>query len=394
MVLAALPFCWAFGAGSQPVTGFNTDTNSTELRELATPLEVDESRYGCGPLLEPGDTYYVSLAGDDLADGLAWERAWRTIQRGVKELKPGDTLLIGEGEYTEPQIEINVRTAQEGTPGRPIRIMAAPRQRVMVSGAPLFAGFQKAAGAPFTYVADFAYPEFRTVWEEDTTIELQSAGGRDQVDELPGTFWHDAAAGKLYVRFSDSRGPEVHRGVRVMLVTEAAKAAHVSGAYLEGLAELYLPRDVRNAIRIHGSYIHLKGLWFKHQTDSVAIGANVDWRTGQPLPNAEAAVRRAAQHRRRLRLLLQREHGRLRQRGHPVESHSEQLLHPRRAELRHPDPTLRRHAPDRQPDTVCRVDAADPRFPASAARSTTMRAASVRRASTSSTTSCSIPAAP
>ena len=40
---------------------FVTDPSSPQLRELAKPLEVDESKYGCGPLLRPGQTYYVSL---------------------------------------------------------------------------------------------------------------------------------------------------------------------------------------------------------------------------------------------------------------------------------------------------------------------------------------------
>ncbi len=266
---------------------FETNVNSAALRNLAKPLVPDEAQYGSGPLLEPGKTYYVALTGDDAADGLAWATAWRTVKRGVRELLAGDTLLIGEGEYVEPQIEINVRVAQTGAPGRPIRIMAAPRQRVIISGAPLCGGFRQAVGAPCTYVADFPHPEFRTVWEDDTAIELQAAGGRDQVDELPGTYWHDAAGGKLYVRFSDSRGPAAHRGVRVMLVTAAAKAAQVPGAYLEGLGEIYLPRDVRNGIRIHGSYIHLQGLWFKYQTDSVAIGGNVQWNTGAPLASGK-----------------------------------------------------------------------------------------------------------
>ena len=283
MLLAA---ALAVAISAHGPAAFDADPASAALRSLAQPSALDEARYGCGPIREPRQTYYVSIAGDDARDGLSWGTAWRSIHRGVRALRAGDTLLIGEGEYAEPQIEINVRTPQEGAPGRPIRIMAAPRHRVVVTGAPLIAGFRRASTDPHIYVTDLGHSGFQTVWEADTTIELQRVPSLSLVAELPGTFWHDVAGRGLYVRFSDSRGPAEHGGVRLMLSTEAAKASRVPGAYVEGLGTLNRPRDVRSAIRIHGSYIHLEGLWFKHHCESIVVSSNASFRTGKMPANS------------------------------------------------------------------------------------------------------------
>ena len=45
-------------------------------------------------------TLYVSPSGNDTAMGTA-TAPWRTLQRAVDDLKPGDTLLIGPGNYRE-----------------------------------------------------------------------------------------------------------------------------------------------------------------------------------------------------------------------------------------------------------------------------------------------------
>ncbi|MBM4049907.1 MAG: hypothetical protein FJ279_32830, partial [Planctomycetes bacterium] len=145
---------WAFcvslalAASAQEKVMFETNPNSAELQTLAKPLEVDESKYGCGPVRQPGRTYHVALKGDDKADGLSWQTAWRTVRHGVSRLAAGDTLVIGEGEY----VETDLKVACGGQPGRPITLMAAPRQRVVVTGG-LKPPLSKTSGLQFTYDA-------------------------------------------------------------------------------------------------------------------------------------------------------------------------------------------------------------------------------------------------
>ena len=62
------------------------------------------------------NNYYVSTTGDDTNSG-SFSSPWRTIQHGVNQLMPGDTLNIKAGTYEE-KIEINV----SGTPNAYITI--------------------------------------------------------------------------------------------------------------------------------------------------------------------------------------------------------------------------------------------------------------------------------
>ena len=240
------------------LTAFGAEP-SADLRALAKPLVADESRYGCGPLRKPGQTFHVSARGDDKADGRSWKTAWRTVRRGVSALRAGDTLLVDEGEYVEQEIQVNVfgRQApkgatprkQNGEPGRPIRIMAAPGRRVILTGARLIDAFTKTPGRRFTWEAPLRARTLFSLWESDTQIMLQPAGAVDRVDDLPATYWHDKEAKKIYVRFSDSRGPEVH-GIRV--------------------------RGPRVGLRIHGAYVLVRGIVFRNYGSAVMVRPNKD----------------------------------------------------------------------------------------------------------------------
>jgi len=61
-------------------------------------------------------TFHVSPAGDDGADGSAGA-PWATIGRGVRALRPGDTLVVTAGEYRE-SVAINGLRASAGKPVR------------------------------------------------------------------------------------------------------------------------------------------------------------------------------------------------------------------------------------------------------------------------------------
>ncbi len=52
-----------------------------------------------GPFQYQTNIFYVKPSGDDLADGLSAAKAWKTLARGLKDLKSGDTLYLEGGEY-------------------------------------------------------------------------------------------------------------------------------------------------------------------------------------------------------------------------------------------------------------------------------------------------------
>jgi parallel beta-helix repeat protein len=255
LALIGILFTGFFGLG--PVRGSDRGKSGNDLQNI--PGIMEESRYGCGPLLYPGQTYYVSPSGQDRGDGRSWETAWRTVGFGVSRLKAGDTLLIGEGEYIEPEMQINVREAahttngvtqltQFGEPGRPIRIMAAQGHRVIIKGSRPIGPFEKTPDTEYTYQAVYHQKNLPyTVWESDTQIMLQWAGARLMVDELPGTYWVDQVAKKFYIRFTDSRGSDVH-GVVI--------------------------RYPRVGLGIQSSYILIKGIWFVNYGSALSIRSN------------------------------------------------------------------------------------------------------------------------
>lgn len=78
-------------------------------------------------------TYHVDAAtGDDTKSGDAPAAAWKTMERACLAVKPGDTVIVHPGVYTE-----SVPLTRPGTAQQPIRIQAdsVERNRVIISGA-------------------------------------------------------------------------------------------------------------------------------------------------------------------------------------------------------------------------------------------------------------------
>jgi len=81
-----------------------------------------------------GAEYHVSPSGSDSAPG-STARPFRTIQRGLRAAKAGDTVFLRAGVYRE-----TVRLDASGRKGQPIRLMAYPGETATLSGAEPIAG--------------------------------------------------------------------------------------------------------------------------------------------------------------------------------------------------------------------------------------------------------------
>lgn len=78
----------------------------------------------------PGASFYVSPNGSDSGSGAA-NAPFGTIRKAFETLRPGDTLVIGDGVYTEKLDDVkNAR----GTANAPITVKAAPGARPVVEG--------------------------------------------------------------------------------------------------------------------------------------------------------------------------------------------------------------------------------------------------------------------
>lgn len=203
--------CWLATALVADV--FIDDPDDPLLQQMAQVMQVDESGYGSGPMLEAGRTLHVSPAGSDGADGMSPGTAWRTLYHAFAQLRAGDTLWVGEGTYFEPRQL--VLAEHSGHAGSPIEIRGSPGARVIVTGArhhdnlaphPVLAGVYMlpwtANGAPF-------------IWQADNHVELSYGGILERVAELPATFYHNPDEGMLYVRYVDDSGPD-QAGIRIL----------------------------------------------------------------------------------------------------------------------------------------------------------------------------------
>ena len=121
--------------------------------EFADPMNLDfrlqpDSRFrgtapdgsDRGPYQYEPNVFYVSPEGDDGADGLSMRAPWRTLDRALSALRPGDTLYLAEGEYTAAAWD------GAGDGETPIRVRGRGRGTVEIRGGLSLAG---AAGIEF-----------------------------------------------------------------------------------------------------------------------------------------------------------------------------------------------------------------------------------------------------
>ena len=95
---------------------------ASHAEQVSTSPSVTER----APSLLPssgGSTFYVATTGDDLAQGTS-ARPWRTIQKAIDTLRPGQRALVRSGTYTE-----DVVVSRGGTARDPITIAAHPGDR-------------------------------------------------------------------------------------------------------------------------------------------------------------------------------------------------------------------------------------------------------------------------
>ncbi|HWL54120.1 MAG TPA: right-handed parallel beta-helix repeat-containing protein [Chthoniobacteraceae bacterium] len=176
-----------------------------------------------------GAERFVAPDGDDTLAGDSPATAWRTVQKAVDLLEPGDTLTLLPGEYRQ-QLVID----KEATAERPIVIRAARRGFSVLSGWERVERFERVKGSRFVYRRKIRTPVYRLV-ERDTGAMLLQAPSLVDMDRFRGSFLVDEATGMLHVHTSDGQSPDAH----VMMATVRSgngiilKGAHV---ILDGLA--------------------------------------------------------------------------------------------------------------------------------------------------------------
>jgi hypothetical protein len=189
---------------------------------------------------------------------IAESAQFRTISEAAARVAPGDTVLIHGGVYRE-----HVRVEASGTAGRPICFMAAPGERVVVTGADEIMDWEQAD--PERHIYRTPWPHEFIGWNEthahpgdsyhvligrseQVTVDgylLHQVLIRDQLSR--GSFYVDLEAKQLYVwGYSDQ---VLGRGARVEAST----------------------RDV--IWEVKGDYVQVRGLRFRFAANHAQQGA-------------------------------------------------------------------------------------------------------------------------
>ena len=149
IILAALFLTGCVLCGCQPVVPTNPPTpaapaaSTAPLPPLAGPCPMAKRPAEPQPTLSPREApveFFVdgpSAAASDDNPGSA-DKPFKTINRGLKELKPGDTLTVRAGTYREG-VRIKVIASAE----HPVVVRAAAGQTVVIKGSELVKGWVK-----------------------------------------------------------------------------------------------------------------------------------------------------------------------------------------------------------------------------------------------------------
>jgi len=149
--------------------------------------------------------FFVNKQGRDSNAGTSREAGFLTIQKGVDALQPGDTLTIGRGEYAEAVARKGLGSAEKETV-----IRAEIPGTVLLRGDVDAPVFKTVPGTRQTFVADFK-GAVQAVYEVDTWSRMGECATLAEVEFQPGSYFSDAAAGRLYVSSTDLRPAVQHR---------------------------------------------------------------------------------------------------------------------------------------------------------------------------------------
>jgi len=127
---------------AQPVATAQADTETPAI-PLAGPTDPARPDFSTPPAPEPRPEpaeFFVDTNAANASDENPGtrEQPFKTINRGVRELLPGDTLTVRGGVYRESVVLDLI-----GRPDKPITIQAAPGETVVVKGSEVVTGWEK-----------------------------------------------------------------------------------------------------------------------------------------------------------------------------------------------------------------------------------------------------------
>jgi parallel beta-helix repeat protein len=133
-------------------------------------------------------TYYVSGTGSDSNDGLSTAKPFRTLQKAADKTKPGDTVFIMNGTYTDSVGSHILLITKSGGPGAYIRYRAYPGHKPVLQTLTTNWSAVKVDGAAYILIEGltvFGNNDTTTLAEALTQIvDTNGSGKPDKGDDI------------------------------------------------------------------------------------------------------------------------------------------------------------------------------------------------------------------
>ena len=115
------------GAETDTSSGENGDGKTSDGKTSDDKASADDTVEGAIDT-DPKTLYVSPEIGDDTNDGQTLETPWRSLQKSLDQLQPGQTLFLMDGSYAGPHVEnpAHFVVRVDGTPEAWIRVAAAP----------------------------------------------------------------------------------------------------------------------------------------------------------------------------------------------------------------------------------------------------------------------------
>jgi hypothetical protein len=237
----------------------------------AYPVGAQSRSQALPQLLPPssGRVFYVAPGGSDGASGTA-HAPWRTVQKALDTLAPGQTVVIRRGVYAQ-----NLTMARSGTPEKPITLHGEP-------GAVLAAGTGESQNVPLTFQG--------ASYVRVAGVEIRGATGSSTADVYATEGAHDVELSRCDVHGSTRQGLFADR--TTSRVTVAGCFVHDNGGagpshldhniYLEGRDQTVVRSVISGARNGAGVQIYpdSDGVLVAHNTivrnslDGVIVGGD------------------------------------------------------------------------------------------------------------------------
>jgi parallel beta-helix repeat protein len=217
-------------------------------------------------------TYYVAQQDPGASDEAVGTEAapWKTINRSLKALQPGDTVLIKNGLYRESfRLEPAAGVPSGKSYQEMVTLAAAPGQKPVIKGSQPIAGWKlhkdaiwytenapKTKALPILFcddkrldlIGDYGGEMTRMIKGMAGSAEVWEGRKGEKLEELvANSYFFDKDSNRLYVWLADSSDPNRH------------------------LMEM----TVRSGISVGGSYIKLSGLSIFHSNLGIGGSHNI-----------------------------------------------------------------------------------------------------------------------